>query len=640
MLSVSEPKNVEINGEFETSAVTIQANAEAFKTLSEDLYTYLERAVVREYSCNAWDAHQDAEVERPFEVHLPTSLEAWFSVRDFGFGLDDHDIRNVFAGYFNSSKRDTNNQVGFFGLGSKSALSLSDSFTVTSYHGGFKTVFSIYKDEEGKPHVAKLTQEESDETGIEVKVNTGDRAQEFKREAFNVFKYWEILPKINSDDVLEDIKEWQESLELVSDSYAFQRKAGRTKAVMGNVAYDIPSEYDILGIEGYVRFDIGELNMAPSREQLSANKKTQENLQARLSLIKEALGTDLRDEIELEATDFLKAQKYDRLNKGVFSGVMQLSANRDMFSKYRLAKSTTPIVYFKQKDWGSAVKKDETFVFPMGDKVEYYAEKSGMTGRIRLRCKDYGKITIVLLTPEQIAEYNVPSDLIWDLEDLEKPERMSSGSRAVCKIRVFTLNLDNNRCSKPRDCWSTSDLDINSPEEKVYIEICRFEDVNGRENNYLVQDIKKLRDHGVEIPEVYGVKSSLVKTKKFGNSNFIGFREYMEREVAKIAPVNPKQYTGGNAYGIQRLADDHQLFEELNDAIQSCVSDVDTYFFGKYGIKVTIDTSVDTLAENTMKEYPLLPKLLNNFKTAEVAEILKAMDFKKESTSNLLLVGV
>jgi len=62
----------------------IRNSAKAFNILSSGLYANKIKAIIRELSCNAIDSHTAAGTTQPFEVHLPTTLEPWFSIRDFG----------------------------------------------------------------------------------------------------------------------------------------------------------------------------------------------------------------------------------------------------------------------------------------------------------------------------------------------------------------------------------------------------------------------------------------------------------------------------------------------------------------------------------------------------------------------------
>ena len=82
-----------------------------------NLYANAPLAVLREYATNARDSHVAAGSDRPIEVDLPTDLNPSLVIRDFGVGLSEQEIIDVYARYGASTKRDTDDQVGAFGLG-------------------------------------------------------------------------------------------------------------------------------------------------------------------------------------------------------------------------------------------------------------------------------------------------------------------------------------------------------------------------------------------------------------------------------------------------------------------------------------------------------------------------------------------
>ena len=74
----------------------IRNSAKAFNILSSGLYANKIRAIVRELSCNAVDSHTAAgKMDCPFDVHLPNSLEPYFSIRDYGTGLSHEQVTNI-----------------------------------------------------------------------------------------------------------------------------------------------------------------------------------------------------------------------------------------------------------------------------------------------------------------------------------------------------------------------------------------------------------------------------------------------------------------------------------------------------------------------------------------------------------------
>ena len=92
-----------------TTEFRIKASAKAFGILSSGLYQNKVRAIIRELSCNAVDSHVAAgKSGTPFDIHLPNSLEPWFSIRDYGTGLSHEQVINIYTTYFESSKTDSN----------------------------------------------------------------------------------------------------------------------------------------------------------------------------------------------------------------------------------------------------------------------------------------------------------------------------------------------------------------------------------------------------------------------------------------------------------------------------------------------------------------------------------------------------
>ena len=288
------------SGSFEESNYSIEASAKAFSILSDGLYANKVKAVVRELSTNAYDAHVDAGCpDKPFDVHLPNRMELHFSIRDYGTGLSHEDCMNLYTTYFGSNKTNSNDAVGCLGLGSKSPFAYTDSFTVMSYYNGTKRVYNAYKNEHDQPVFAMLDESQTDEhNGIEVTfpVNDDDR-YEFVEEAQNVYRHFKVKPNISGKDI--EFEELEYIIE--GDYWGVQKRYGYGVAVMGQVEYPIDEDQfdgtvrDFLCASVNVHFEIGELDITPSREALSYNKYTKDAITAKVEVvlaeIKEVLST-------------------------------------------------------------------------------------------------------------------------------------------------------------------------------------------------------------------------------------------------------------------------------------------------------------------------------------------------------------
>lgn len=100
------------------------------------LYDNPVEAAIREYVSNAYDANVEAGSTEPVHLHVPTEDEPYLEVSDTGNGLDYLGIVSVFANFGTSTKRDSNEFIGGFGIGSiHLANVLSHSVTLQLFTG-------------------------------------------------------------------------------------------------------------------------------------------------------------------------------------------------------------------------------------------------------------------------------------------------------------------------------------------------------------------------------------------------------------------------------------------------------------------------------------------------------------------------
>lgn len=281
---------------------SIRANAKAFSILSSGLYTDKILAVIREISCNAYDAHvANGNADQPFEVHLPNQFEPFFRVTDFGTGLSEEDIYGLYTTYFGSSKTDSNDFIGALGLGSKSPFSYTQTFTVTSRHGGMKKIYTAFLTEDAMPSIVKMGEEPYDgPTGIDVQlaVKSND-IYTFADRAKRVFVYFPVRPKFTGAQIEIETIEYSTR----GTGWAIRKHGGGARAIQGVVSYPVPQTNDAdadellkLGVDMF--FPIGELEVAASREALSMNKATSANLAARIKMVATEIGTQVTKTIE------------------------------------------------------------------------------------------------------------------------------------------------------------------------------------------------------------------------------------------------------------------------------------------------------------------------------------------------------
>jgi hypothetical protein len=296
--------NVAEIGEFR-----IRNSAKAFNILSSGLYANKIKAIIRELSCNAVDSHVAAgKADTPFDIHLPTQMEPWFSIRDYGTGLDHDQVTNIYTTYFESTKTASNEFIGALGLGSKSPFSYTDNFTVSAIKDGKKGVYSAFINEQGVPSIALMSTEDStDPTGVEIQfaVNEYYDYSKFRDEAHSVYRYFTLKPVVTNLANFEIPEIEYDSKDIVPGVHYVGGYRG-SRAVMGNIAYpiDVPNAEKNLGkltqllqhgLE--IHFDIGELDFQASREGLSYIPQTIDAIKRKL----EALNNQLAVHIATEA---------------------------------------------------------------------------------------------------------------------------------------------------------------------------------------------------------------------------------------------------------------------------------------------------------------------------------------------------
>ena len=184
----------------ESTSFTIEANEAAFQILTDKLYKYRVRAIVRELAANAIDANRVLKTNlNNWEITLPNSINPTFAIEDFGIGMTDKEIKEVYTTFFKSTKSSSNDQTGMFGLGSKTPFAYTKQFIVESSKDGFKNIYSMHS-ENGKPEVIKVNPEPipTNKTGTKVSfaVNNGD-FREFYDAMIYSSAVWPGLPKIN-----------------------------------------------------------------------------------------------------------------------------------------------------------------------------------------------------------------------------------------------------------------------------------------------------------------------------------------------------------------------------------------------------------------------------------------------------------
>lgn len=288
----------------------MEFSAKLARTLSSTLYDYKIEACIREYATNVTDSHIDSgKRELAGKIHLPTEMEPWYEAEDFGLGMDEDTIYDIFTVFGKSTKEHDNSTSGQLGLGSKSFLCYAEQLTVTSVKDGIKAVVVCYKDRTGLPtadtkSITNTT--EPNGTKVRVPVNTKDIRQ-WQLNGARVLGAFEVPHEVNTfgnyaDEYLatkaicKRAREEKSVYVPANELGDFDHRDSRF-VLMGDVLYAIPSWGDLVRCSKlkdvsttmttnglYItHFDIGECDFAPSRETLSLDAQTFQKVSKRIT---------------------------------------------------------------------------------------------------------------------------------------------------------------------------------------------------------------------------------------------------------------------------------------------------------------------------------------------------------------------
>ncbi len=476
---------------------TIAASPKAFEILSSNLYQHKVLAVIREISCNAADAHTQAgKPLSEIEVHIPSFSEPYFSVRDFGPGLSQADVMELYTTYFRSTKDQSNDMIGGFGLGSKSPFAVADQFTVTSWHDGIKSQYICYKDG-GLPRVNFVARSPSLEpSGLEVRVSA-KHPTDWQSEASRYYRWWPVLPTISGlhlsvEPIFNHINIKSEAILNGLPTWCFLKDITQpTTILVGLVPYALNmqalrhklSDEVTKIIEGgniIINLPVGSVNISPSREALSYDVATIDTLVKTCNVVTKELIKNAVKDFEAQPSLF-HARRYlysdlsdynyvQRAMRSLASSGKLLwkgkqidaSFNVDLPNAFSIPSSIT--IYEKRSHWknfqkGATSNNEYTFSSKVICSPETY-----IAWAPKLSANVYSKLRYNYLDPSQgkqevnvyifvgmpfedlekfCSDNGLPEpDNVEELEDAPKSERTAAGSLPKTQGYVFQSGDD------------------------------------------------------------------------------------------------------------------------------------------------------------------------------------------------------
>lgn len=379
---------------FESRPMQIQSNAGLAKGLSllrSGIYTDKMMAVIREYICNAIDEHIKYCPERAIDLTL-NSQE--FKVRDYGLGLDKEMVFGVFGAFFESTK--TKDEIGGFGLGSKSGHAYNDVFHIKSIHNGFCSSYSFVLSvderglEEAKCYLTN-TEPSNEDSGIEVHIPLIESSHEplFLERVRKFGKYCDFPLKLNGEllnPLIPTITLGQFKIYKSNDYYH-----GTSYVKMGPVIYEaeflnldksLGNGYDVI-----VDVPINSFPIPPSRETIIVNTTTIER------------GKELCEEFKNLIYQHLNSKEFKASPVDIFN----ICHNRTGQFNFEFAWLNPELIKnFLIEKYKDVIDELVKFQFFKNDNVVYEFFNS----RLRNVCRDRWSVAKTLLTNSKIVLFD------------------------------------------------------------------------------------------------------------------------------------------------------------------------------------------------------------------------------------------
>lgn len=317
MIIDTSQKDIEVIGDIKEFKTSIDPKNLEFITtlLSSNLYSNPEQSFIREIVSNAWDSHVEAgTTDIPVIVKFGNNEGKYVTIRDYGTGLSPERVKEIYCNIGSSTKRGSNDFIGGFGIGKYSALACTSTVYITSYYEGIAYYYMMIKS--GNSITTNLLMEKptKEKNGVEVTIKNISNISKY----IDALDYITFFPNVYIDGI--DYKDAVNNTKIKRfNNFAVATRRIEYKALLGNVLYPIDKNHingnawkflnsiDYSGI--VIKFDIGELNITPNRENIIYTSNTIKKIEERILAAKKEIN-DLVSKVAQK--DFDDISEYNR----------------------------------------------------------------------------------------------------------------------------------------------------------------------------------------------------------------------------------------------------------------------------------------------------------------------------------------
>ena len=261
-----------------TSSIRAEDLGMALDAVSKNLYSNPIGSFVRELVSNGVDANRANNSAELVKVNIYKEGNTWyFQVKDEGKGMTPEHFKEVYMRWFNSDKRDNNEDIGGFGIGSKSPLSYKESYELTTVAEGYEYEYIIVRQSPAPTATLLVERPTNKKSGTTVRIEIDEKdLWKLRQECNKQLTYFNNVYVLNEEYYYENDFQIIEAdlFKVRPDSFPF---GNEMHIVLGQVAY--PINWNFLGISPIyipvgLKFNIGELPVTLSREEINYSDDT------------------------------------------------------------------------------------------------------------------------------------------------------------------------------------------------------------------------------------------------------------------------------------------------------------------------------------------------------------------------------
>ena len=338
---IGENQNTVVTvGDIQKNQVSIDPkNIEHIITiLSSNLYSNPEESFLRETISNAWDAQVEANNTKDpiilsFKEGNNYLEDTTIAIRDFGTGISPERFKEVYLNIGSSTKRQSNEFIGGFGIGKFSALAVSDTVHITSFYEGNEYYYLMVKNG-SKINIDLINTTPTDQpNGVEVKIQVSRIKGESIYRSISVLSYIPNLYINKEKDYT--VKAFNERIITKYKNFNIcSIVSGKMHILIGNILYRINKyKFPILSREVEtiledvaIKFEIGELTVTPNREDILYTDETIAKINEKIKAVMEEIEEIFKQQNNKDFSNIIEYWLYLNSAKKIILGDFTIDA--------------------------------------------------------------------------------------------------------------------------------------------------------------------------------------------------------------------------------------------------------------------------------------------------------------------------